>query len=364
MKSRLVPEKSVEGADLGPGRARTGPPPGPKAAVGARVLIGGLQADLFLHPCPSSKTALPIFAQPRRRSVVLCGLAQSTVRAAGSTIWRRHAPNHARTNGFSARSHCPPLPGRAERIPRKHLYALGGASGDTLRLPLYGPGGPRLPSHPRPARGPAHLQCRGRPLDRTGGRERGSAAHLPPRRRGAPLYLPRRKLDRLRGRLRRQPGCLRHPGRGRRAQAADLAPGQRRAGRLDTRRQSSPDPQRSREPAVAARHLHRAARGGRAGETPHRWRALVFGRSANGALRLHPQWRRRYMEAVPRRHGRRHLGGRPHEGRLCPRHDVRRHRHRTDVARRPDILPLRSGRHDEPLVDEPRWDRTEAAHSI
>ena len=87
-------------------------------------------------------------------------------------------------------------------------------------------------------RHPHRVRLRQQHLDRRARRRHARAASRASRAQTTnPQFSPDGKCDRLQRRIRRQHRRLRRPGRGRRAEAADLASGRRQRAGLDARRQ-------------------------------------------------------------------------------------------------------------------------------
>ena len=160
------------------------------------------------------------------------------------------------------------------------------------------------------------------------------------------------------------------PRRGRRADAADLAPGAGRRPRLHARRQvvlfSSPRAASNNRHTPA---LHRAAR--RAGcrrrlPIPYGVRGGLLARRQ--AHRLHAAPRRdRAVEALPRRHARPHLDLRrrdDHDVDADPAAGGPLQRPRPELGRQHRLLPLRPQRRVQPVRLRHRREGRQAAHAV
>ncbi len=126
-----------------------------------------------------------------------------------------------------------------------------------------------------------------------------------PRREDASGLQPRRLAPRVQRRAGRQPRRLRRPGRGRRAEAPDVAPGPRRRAGLHARRQVRPlhlAARRRQQPALAALHGARRGRPRDGPSDPVRRPGGLVPRRQDDRLQPEPPGAPA-VEALPRRPG-------------------------------------------------------------
>ena len=203
----------------------------------------------------------------------------------------------------------------------------------------------------------------------------GPAARLAAGAGDVPQVQPRRLQNRLPGQLRRRPRPLRRRRLRRRAAARHLPPRQRAAQRLGRRphaalRQPRPGrfARRHADPAALPANGRRQRPDRRAADAaPRPLRRDRRHQPRRQDARLHaPLPRLSHLEALPRRHGDRHLALRSRQEDRRAGDRLGRHRHRPDALRRQALLPVRPGRvaPPEPVRVRPGDEKSPAGHEL